>query len=349
MKKHILFCICNFLLAAQGVFAAQLTSKIDERVEFAALVCKYTDIDNRSLDNYYHNYIDRVFLEKTQWHPLFDNVFYFKQKYPLDREMLLSAALTWELSDGHIVQDNNLTNRMMQIFSAQDYKDFMSVLDSYYRQVEFHNFFASQQPLYAQAKKEYDEQVLSLLKSDFFRSVSDIDFDNISVYITLMGNRECVSLAAEKAVVHNIFRFAKIVEDEKTLPSLMGFSGDIVIYPLLCAVSEIAIGNIDSYMPAETSHLAMEYYKSALYLFTKANIQVEKVLAKQIAQLIALQYLETYHPNVMHSYMKTDMKRGFIWENELFTGMKKIQHPADRDYLKQMIPDILYELKSLTM
>lgn len=353
MKTRNLIVLAVFILTVQNIFSITLSSRIDERIEFACLVSRYADIDNHSVDNYYYNFVDRNFWSKSS-HSVFEYIYYCQQKYSFTRSMLLSAALTWEMDNGHIVQNATKTNPLKDQFSLSDYEELIRHLDSYYRHISFGEFFMTQQPLYQKAKKIYDENVLTGLHADFFQTVSSEPVDGIGFYVSLLGNMECVSLLESKSVIINSFRFVEVptmTRDAFSPSGLMlnGLSGKDVIYPLLCSISKIILNDKMTDTGDSFSKTSVDYYKSAMLLFDKADICVGEVMLNQISQLAALLYVDVYHNDILNSSIVFDIKRGFIWENELYNRLKKLRTfgEGNNQKFESLILNVLYDLTML--
>ena len=354
--KHLLTALCTLLFWVQGIHSTVLTTRIDERIELASYLSRYVGFDrDRHIDGYYFNYVDQQFASRTKGLLLSENIYYFMASgYEIDRELLLSAALTWKIDSGHIVQDAAKTNRMKQTWPAKEYDALMGFIDQFYRQTRFGEFFAAQKPLYDKAKELYDSMVLSGFHTGFLDSITSAPADSITLYISLLSYKGNIPLLASDAVVINGFMIHQPPKPENVgfSPDALwidGLSGDDVIYPLLCSLSELILyGGTDT--QRTISRTAMEYYKSAMYLFDRAHVSPEDIIPRQMSQLAALSYLEMYHADILDFAIIGDTRSGFFWENELYRRMKKLRSAdnfADKPF-KDMINKLLYELKTLT-
>ena len=354
--KHFLTALCTLLFWVQGIHSTVLTTRIDERIELASYLSRYVGFDrDLPIDGYYFNYVDRQFVSRTKGLLLSDNIYYFMASgYEIDRELLLSAALTWKIDSGHIVQDADKTNRMRQTWPAKEYDALMGFIDQFYRQTRFGEFFTAQKPLYDKAKELYDSMALSGFHTGFLDSITSAPADSITLYISLLSYKGNIPLLASDAVVVNGFMIHQPPKPENVgfSPDALwidGLSGDDVIYPLLCSLSELILyGGADT--QRTISRTAMEYYKSAMYLFDRAHVSPEDIIPRQMSQLAALAYLEMYHADILDFAIIGDTRRGFFWENELYRRMKKLRSAdnfAGKPF-KEIIDCLLYELKTLT-
>ena len=195
---------------------------------------------------------------------------------------------------------------------------------------------------------------LSGFHTGFLDSITSAPADSITLYISLLSYKGNIPLLASDAVVVNGFMIHQPPKPENVgfSPDALwidGLSGDDVIYPLLCSLSELILyGGADT--QRTISRTAMEYYKSAMYLFDRAHVSPEDIIPRQMSQLAALAYLEMYHADILDFAIIGDTRRGFFWENELYRRMKKLRSAdnfAGKPF-KEIIDCLLYELKTLT-
>lgn len=183
MKKIILLLL--LLLAGNNVFA-QLIPKVDERIELASIVFCLAGAPEYSVNEIpsYAEDIDSYFAEYKD-HPVVKFAKEVRKEYAVSYGDPMASALFSEIGKRGVGLASGLTDEEIEKtrWTAKDLKKYYKLLDDFYKETKFREFFDSHRELYGIAEERMSAMFQNKFNADWFESFYGKPLGEIYIYI----------------------------------------------------------------------------------------------------------------------------------------------------------------------
>jgi hypothetical protein len=165
MKTTILF-VALATMMCTGIQAQIPEATTDERVELLSIVFRLAGAEeyNNQGIAFYDNRVDSLFAPFKE-HALIKYAAQIRRERSIGYDAVMSFAILTEIKDGKIAFIKNVTDGSLESrWTKKTAKQFLKLLNDFYKKSQFHDFYLSQQPLYRLAGERFGD---ILAKVDF--------------------------------------------------------------------------------------------------------------------------------------------------------------------------------------
>lgn len=150
--------------------ASQLKAEAMETVELMGVLSRLAGYQEYNMmdENQYIQDVDKWF-ESFKQHPVVEYYQGLRQQYGIAYDAPMSLATCLAVENGKIVKlqeegDNGLDNR----WSKVNMNEFLGLLNQFYTDTRFHEFYQQHQPFYQDALKAFNNEVMPYVRPEWF-------------------------------------------------------------------------------------------------------------------------------------------------------------------------------------
>lgn len=329
--KKLLLILFVAVLSFQTTAAGNVNLRIDERVELAALICRYGQIGHiPESNNEYSRSVSKRYARSFQ-HRLSVNLLAYQRQFAITPDAVFDEALTWELVGYKWQARKGSQSGLRDIMDDKTYSEYMMLVNEYYRDAEFHKWFVDNVALFDEIEQSVNQKQTPAFGPMLVGELNIASLDSllgaptagVDVYVCLTTYAYDMALPLQKSVVLS------------GVSSMIGNNGKQVYYinPFVNRTLVQKIAEVQLYPLFEGEELALlphsaRYYSQATTLFNESHIGIGQIFRQQIGLLASLLYFEANEPMEFQQLLRAAKRRGFIWTNEMFDEL--VQFKSDR-------------------
>lgn len=345
MKRFII--ILFILQRAVTAFGQCQAAKVDERFELTSIVCRLAGASEYMQCRVpeYAEKIDRYFEPYSQ-HPLISYMQEIRNEYGISYDAISSLAYATVIENNKIrlhmtdkfaqLPDSAQLTEIDRRWTKKTLSRYLVLLNDFYRQTHFHNFFESNRLLYATAEQRMDK-LLTEVDTEWFENFYGVPFGNPAIYVSITNGPSNYALIDEtNKSRHGILIGCNSRQDGT--PDFLANSLVTVIHefshrfcnPLAKAYSFDFAPYVECIGPKISD------------LLIKGAYNENAIVYEWLTRLGVLMYLRDHHPEQMKSAIIFDRKVGIIWQQRAVQFMENFYsnrniYPHFSDFMPQLI------------
>lgn len=319
MKKYIVLLV--LLLVTSSLFAIK-NYCVDERYEFVGIVWHLAEADeyNHCLIPSYQKEVD-VYFSQYRDHPLISYCKKIRQDYHIGRSAVVRIASYINLKDGQVLIDDALdVNKVDSIdyrWSTEVFKEYVSLLNTFYQDTQFETFFVSQKSIY-QAAEEAFEMIMNpkIINNQWFQSFT-LENNLPAYYINL-------SLISGPSNYANLYKkdydfailFGCCYSTQKQVAVYQKSSLSVIIHEIMHAYSN-PIANKYYSQFEESIDTIFPYVK---YDLAKSAYDKIGFLPEWLTSVSTILYLDDngFSSELIDNLIMADSINGFVWQHDIY-------------------------------
>lgn len=368
MNGIILSIVFSIFLGLNNVFA-QNQSIVDERFELTSIAFRLAQAQEYTLCpiKSYTDDIDTYFAPFIN-HELFNFIKSIRNESPIGYDAIPSTADMLEIRNGEIVfrPEFDITDvpTIDPRWGIKQFKKYLQLLNRFYKESDFHNFFIAHTDLYQLAEKRFNE-CLNEINFNWFESFFGIPFNsNIKIYISLSngpnnyafdngiligmnGNDKSepvLSIWTQYVILHELCHHYSNPILDKYWPEMHDAANEI--YPVVQErMAEIAYGSARTTFIEWFANLCVLMYYKELpedrgILSAQNRINTEKGF---IWMPRSVEFMDNFYRNRKDYYCLEDfMPQLVLFVNFTAQNLSTIQREFNerRPYIKEVFPSV---------
>ncbi|MBR5983450.1 MAG: DUF4932 domain-containing protein [Bacteroidales bacterium] len=331
MKRRLVILICGIFSTMTTFSQSPVSVQFDECVDLVSAVWRLSDSREYNMckiPQYAHDF-DSVFVQFKD-HKVVQLAHQYKQESGISYDAVASYGLHLDVNaDGNVVLDDNFQDGVDASFdrwSEQQKTDFLEPLNEFYHSAKFHDWFLSQQDLYAQVE-------------DAFNAINqNVDYNWFGDYFGVQNNSRFRITLSLLVGPQNYGCSAKMKD------------GSIVLSPVIgsCQLDENGKVFFDAPMVLpivihEFCHhycnpLNSQYWslmeRSAEKFFLEKREQFKRsaygsaltMMNETFVRSSVIRYMKTHYPQVAESdLVREEEKQGFILTQTICDALKQYE------------------------
>ncbi len=161
MKKVFLL-VCVWALCAEQMHAQGIGPHVNEQVELMSILAKLAGFPEYSMDlaGQYSKDIDAYFKDHKN-HEAVQYIKELRQQYGIAYDAVMSMAIHLQQQEGTLQLVTEEYSTLEKRWQKVDKEKFLTLLNQFYRDTRFREFFTAHQEFYAKGIQSYKENVLT--------------------------------------------------------------------------------------------------------------------------------------------------------------------------------------------
>lgn len=314
MKKTILI-VNLILLATFGVFADVKPAKVDELFEFTSIVWRIAGAEEYSqckVSSYAAD-IDRYFVQYRK-HPLVDYCKKIRRKRAIGYNAIAGSSSYLRLHGGKIVYVDGYNADSVVKNDARWTVTFMNryvdLLNEFYSETEFHNFYTEHQSLYQQVEHKMDSLIADNIHPQWFENFFGKPFAEMSIFISVNNGPSNYALTFDSPECHRGILMGGVYEHNGQLRCFESVM-TTVIHEIMHSFANPAIQPYTSQMVKASEKLFGSREKD----FQSGAYSVQAIPYEWMTRLATLCYLRDelgYKSRLKRVMLLDDVFKGFV-------------------------------------
>lgn len=335
MKKYML--LSALLIACLCAKAQSIIPQVNENVELMSILSRMSGFPEYHMDmaGKYIKDMDSYFKDNTD-HPAVQYMKGLRNKYGISFDAVMSMAIHLENRNGTLSLIEEDIPTLEKRWKEVDKEEFLSYLNSFYKDTKFNEFFKSHKDLYEKGLKSYQENVINHFDidwyADFYGNEPQETFSVIIGFCNGGGNygvnRQITGKMKEAFAIVGYY-----VDKEDTpmyskeyLPTLIHEFNHSFINHFLD--ENKYPDNVKELEPAAT-----ELFKSSQWSMSKQAYGNWKTMINESlvrAAVICYMLDKEYKPEEIRNELSEQMQRNFRWMPELVSLLRKYEKKQSR-------------------
>lgn len=335
MKKYMV--LSALLIACLCAKAQSIIPQVNENVELMSILSRMSGFPEYHMDmaGQYIKDMDSYFKDNTD-HPAVQYMKGLRNKYGISFDAVMSMAIHLENRNGTLSLIEEDIPTLEKRWKEVDKEEFLSYLNSFYKDTKFNEFFKSHKDLYEKGLKSYQENVINHFDidwyADFYGNEPQETFSVIIGFCNGGGNygvnRQITGKMKEAFAIVGYY-----VDKEDTpmyskeyLPTLIHEFNHSFINHFLD--ENKYPDNVKELEPAAT-----ELFKSSQWSMSKQAYGNWKTMINESlvrAAVICYMLDKEYKPEEIRNELSEQMQRNFRWMPELVSLLRKYEKKQSR-------------------
>lgn len=307
MKRTVILIIIIFQFSLPAF--SQLKSHVDERFELASIAFRLAEIPEYSqcLIKEYADDIDHYFTPFRE-DELIGCIRHLRNEFSIGYNAVSSAAAVLEVSNGKVSLRNGFDpadiSKLDPRWRKEEFLKFVDLLDKFYRESKFQDFFDDHEKLYVLAEESLDSQIADF-RTEWFASFFGKPFDpKLEINICLCNGPN--NYAYDEGVVIGT------LAGSDNSPAFMG---DVLYFVLHELAHHYTNPVFFAHWP-EMEEAAERIYSSVQEEMRLAGYgNARSVFCEWMNNLFCIMYYREYLSKYGYerAWCRMNMERGFIW------------------------------------
>lgn len=284
-----------------------------------------------------------VHFQKYATHPLITYIRDIRKQYGIgyDAVSSMTAIITIQGQDVRFTNTDAIEAlvRLDDRWSTQTLEQFIVLLNDFYKESDFHQFFLSHQALYSTAEKRMSI-LLDTLNPEWWQSFYGKRLENHIVIISLCNGPSNYGNLLPNAQGE----FPIVIGTNRTDAEGMPFYYDTILYTIVHEINHSFSNAIfNNYWQSMRSSADMIYPYLAERMLSNAYSNDKTVLSEWLNNLFTLMYFHDNQTQVpLIWYISTQQDKGFIWmersmEFMNYFSLQRSLYPTIDDYMSCLI------------
>ena len=335
MKK--LMTLLALFAACLCATARPLTPQVNENVELMSILSRMAGYPEYHMDmaGQYIKDMDSYFKDNAN-HPAVRYMKEIRESHGIAFDAVMSLAIHLDNQDGTLSLLKEATPSLDARWKKVDTDEFLSRLNSFYRDTRFHEFFKAHQDLYEKGIEAYEDSVSSHFDTDWYPSF--YGHEPQETYSVIIGfcngggnygvNRQTEENKKEVFAIvgYSVDKEGKPMYGKAYLPTLIHEFNHSFINHLLDE------GKHPEYMkrlaPAATALYASSRWSMANQAYGTWNTMINESLVR--AAVVCYMLDKGYKAEEVRSELSEQVQRNFRWMPELVILLRKYERERDR-------------------
>lgn len=329
---------------------AQCNAKIIPEVELMSIAGVLSDLNDNICQLTQYEEDVTTYFRKYQNHKCCKLINRYNAENKISYNDLLFIALYLNNVNGKLELNNiDLVLKQLNKLSKSELNEFINLLNNFYAESKFENFFNAHKSLYSDCEQAYSDRVNGLVNYDILNRIFDYNLQKPKIVLSILnGNKNIIFSSINTIIIGN---FTTETSNNTKSVSLSGG-----IYKAYSTVMSIIEMNTSDFLPEPTSE--QDNATNTIYDFCKAhlnNYQLNKadIFRDNICNIIFLYYLseakksakqketDDYYNLYFYIYSNIFNSMGYLWINEHFEYLTKTI--GDKEFNIKEVINILTE------
>ncbi|MFI3297962.1 MAG: DUF4932 domain-containing protein [bacterium] len=354
MKKQTIISLLVLLFSASiSANTDNITFGVDERYEFSSIVWKlagaaeynkcYVPVYVEAVEDYFKDYMD---------HPLIEYCKELRAKQRIAHSAVSQGAMFMEIVDGRVKiregYDANDITLASYRWTPESYVRYLELIDSFYEETKFHEFFESQKSVYSEAEYFFERLLLNDISTSYpwFNSYFGTQNNTIHINLGIMnGSSNYAVIGDENYDICLLFGCCFSYEDKVALYHKRS------TYILAHEIMHNLANPIAEKYTEEFDSIITRIYPYVKYDLAMASYGEDDIIDEWFTRLLTLMYAKDngYDDSVIESNVKLDSTQGFVWQKAAFAYMDKFEQNRDKyPLIEDFMPELVTFLDTLS-
>ncbi|HIW88099.1 MAG TPA: DUF4932 domain-containing protein [Candidatus Onthomorpha intestinigallinarum] len=335
MKKYML--LSALLIACLCAKAQSIIPQVNENVELMSILSRMSGFPEYHMDmaGQYIKDMDSYFKDNTD-HPAVQYMKGLRNKYGISFDAVMSMAIHLENRNGTLSLIEEDIPTLEKRWKEVDKEEFLSYLNSFYKDTKFNEFFKSHKDLYEKGLKSYQENVINHFDIDWYADFYGNEPQEIfSVIIGFCNgggnygvNRQITGKMKEVFAIvgYYVDKEDRPMYSKEYLPTLIHEFNHSFINHFLD--ENKYPDNVKELEPAAT-----ELFKSSQWSMSKQAYGNWKTMINESlvrAAVICYMLDKEYKTEEIRNELSEQMQRNFRWMPELVSLLRKYEKKQSR-------------------
>ena len=167
MKKYMVFLV--LFISCLYAKAQSIVPQVNENVELMSILSRMAGFPEYHMDmaGQYIKDMDSYFKDNTD-HPAVKYMKELRNKYGISFDAVMSMAVHLDNQNGSLSLIEEDSSTLEKRWKNVDKAEFLSYLNSFYKDTRFHEFFKAHEDLYEKGIKAYQDHVINYLDLDWY-------------------------------------------------------------------------------------------------------------------------------------------------------------------------------------
>lgn len=324
--------------------SAQLRASVDERIELTSIVFRLAEIPEYMNNNVteYARSIDQWF-QPYKNHPLIAFIKKMRAQNRIAYAAVTGSAPYLIIEKGEVILNDSKSITLVDPrWTEEAFSEYVSLLNNFYAQSRFYEFFKSQKVLYSEGEKAMD-RILEQIDVSWFETFYGKKVGSPSIYLAMANGPHNYSLDDPTSLSKYGIAIGCIIN-----PSALPQFADRII-PVI--IHEIGHNFSDPLIETYWSQVEIPFDK----LYENSKIQLRRyaygdpntALMEWQNNLFMLMYLKEYDPENFGYNLADMVRRGFIWMPRSVDFMKNFEENRSQfkiidDFIPHISDFIIY-------
>ena len=335
MKKYML--LSALLIACLCAKAQSIIPQVNENVELMSILSRMSGFPEYHMDmaGQYIKDMDSYFKDNTD-HPAVQYMKGLRNKYGISFDAVMSMAIHLDNRNGTLSLIEEDIPTLEKRWKEVDKEEFLSYLNSFYKDTKFNEFFKSHKDLYEKGLKSYQENVINHFDIDWYADFYGNEPQEIfSVIIGFCNgggnygvNRQITGKMKEVFAIvgYYVDKEDRPMYSKEYLPTLIHEFNHSFINHFLD--ENKYPDNVKELEPAAT-----ELFKSSQWSMSKQAYGNWKTMINESlvrAAVICYMLDKEYKTEEIRNELSEQMQRNFRWMPELVSLLRKYEKKQSR-------------------
>lgn len=355
MKKQTIISLLVLLFSASiSANTDNITFGVEERYEFSSIVWKLAGAEefNECLVPVYVEAVEDYFKDYMN-HPLMEYCKELRVKQSIGRSAVSSASSYIEIVDGGVRIRSSYDINTLRIaddrWTHESFTRYVTLLDSFYREAQFHKFFESQNYVYSEAEKYFEKLVLSYIPNvQWFESFFDTKPNTYHVYLGIMNGPHNYAVSTENDYDACLLFGCCFSYKEKDKVALYNkATSTIVAHEIVHNYANPLVAN---YVEAFDS-ITERMYPYVKYELNKIACDRKSIVPEWFTRLVTLMCEKDngYDESRIKSHIERDSINGFVWQGAAFAFMDNFYQNRDKyPTIESFMPEVIHFLDTVS-
>ena len=348
--KHLIIIILLFITG--NLKAQPIEVKVEENIELMSILSRMAGFPEYSMDLAGQYILDMdSYFEAHRSHPMVMYMKKLREKHGVSYDAVMDMAIRLEQKDGkfQLIQEEK-DNLMDERWNKVNKEEFLTRLNGFYQDTDFHTFFTNHAPLYQQGIQAYKDKVMAGLNhewySKFYGKEAKEKFGVIIGFCNGGGNYG-IDLHPS-GQTKEVYAIVGYYVDKANIPQ---YNADYL--PTL--IHEFNHSFINYLLDIEENRQAMEDTGKALMstcrwaMSKQAYSNWKTVINESLVRASVICYMldAKYNKEVIQAEMNEQLQRNFRWMPELVRTLRiyennRTTYPTFESFYPQIIQFFKY-------
>lgn len=323
--------------------SAALQPKVDERMELLGVVFRLSGAEeyiNNSL-SYYAKDIDEYFTPFKE-HEAVNLAKRLRETNGVSYDAVMSMAINIEINNGIKFKENISEVSLDKRWGEKNAIDFLELLNKFYSETKFHDFFASHQALYSAAEKNFNHLISKIDFTWFQNFFGEQSNDTFNLVLSLTNNGNYGPNVKSKDGHKELYAIIGTIQSD----SLQHPTYDERRIPVIIHEFNHSFCNqlVDSVYP-QMQKKADDFFKpNAKVLSLQAYTGSRTMLYEILVRACVIKYTQASGANEerIKRLISVEKRNGFMWIEELVNSLSAYEKNRDkfprlRDYMPEVV------------
>jgi len=355
VTKNLMNKVLFFLFSILYVFGVdaqniKISAKVDERTELLSIVFRLAEAEEYS-GNGFPVYIDKVneYFTNYKGHKIVSFSQEMRNKYGVAYDAVMNMAVHLKVENGKIsLIEDIVSQKIDDRWRADSISRFLELLNDFYKETNFHNFFEQQKEIREVAEQNFQNITEKVDFEWFEKFFGEQPNENFNLIISLSNSGHygvSVEFPNKKREVFSIISIDET--DSLGMPIFEDWTVETIIHEFCHSFCNTLIDkNFNSLQRKGEKFFKLQRMQMKYMAYGSAKIMLYETLVRACV----IKYGESHGKNEKNIMQQIRLQRnaGFMWIENLFLELKKYDNNRDKyPTLNSFMPEIVKLQNSL--